>query len=320
MALKDYEHLFDAASAKYGVPKSTLLAMARQESNFNPNARSEVGAGGLMQLMPDTAKELGVKNVFDPAENVDAGARYYSQLSKQFGPEKGILAYHQGPGNVQRGTIGPKGIDYIKRVIGYENEYGGNMGLPSDIAAVQQKDMNSQLDADTFRKAQLANEEARAKQLATPPKEPEKKKMEAMDIIMPLIGMLSGGMALGPMGIAAGALGGHALKKKIDLSERQVTNDEVGTQSLARERIMKEPQDYIKNLHEQLQLQNESKRADAAMREANLLKDHPELLQAFLKQAGVNQSTEVEPTQPQVIDLSNKANRDSYLTKLRGQQ
>ncbi len=96
-----YSSLFNAASAKYGVPAALLSAVAKQESGYDPKAVSPVGAQGLMQLMPGTAKGLGVHNSFDPAQAVDGAARLLRDLTRRFGStELALAAYNAGPGAV----------------------------------------------------------------------------------------------------------------------------------------------------------------------------------------------------------------------------
>jgi len=96
-----YADLFAAASQKYGVPAALLSAVARQESGYNPTATSRAGAQGLMQLMPGTARNLGVTNPLDPAQSVDGAARMLSDLTRRFGStELAVAAYNAGPGAV----------------------------------------------------------------------------------------------------------------------------------------------------------------------------------------------------------------------------
>ena len=80
-----YASLFEGAAAKYGVGADLLSAVAKQESGYNPRATSPAGAQGLMQLMPATARGLGVTNSFDPAQAVDGAARLLSSLLDRFG-------------------------------------------------------------------------------------------------------------------------------------------------------------------------------------------------------------------------------------------
>ena len=104
-----YANLFSAASAKYGVDAKLLAAVARQESGFNPRAVSPAGAQGLMQLMPGTARGLGVTNPFDPAQAIDGAARLLKSLQQEFHrTDLALAAYNAGPGAVHRyGGIPP---------------------------------------------------------------------------------------------------------------------------------------------------------------------------------------------------------------------
>ena len=99
-----YADLFAAAGARHGVSPALLTAVARAESNFNPRAVSHAGAQGLMQLMPATARGLGVADSFDPAQAVDGAARLLAgHLAKYGGSvELALAAYNAGPGAVQR--------------------------------------------------------------------------------------------------------------------------------------------------------------------------------------------------------------------------
>ena len=116
-----YEDIFDEASRTYGVSKSLLLAVAKQESNFDANSVSHAGAQGIMQLMPGTAKTLGVKNAFDPYENIMGGAKLLRDNIRAFGSiPLALAAYNAGPGAVKKyGGVPPykETQDYVKKIM-----------------------------------------------------------------------------------------------------------------------------------------------------------------------------------------------------------
>jgi cell wall-associated NlpC family hydrolase len=117
-----YDSLFKAAGTKHGISPNILAAVAKAESNFNANAKSGAGALGLMQIMPGTAKGLGV-NPMVPAEAVDGAAKMLSGLVKKYGSvDLALAAYNAGPGAVDK----YKGIppytetqNYVKKVLSY---------------------------------------------------------------------------------------------------------------------------------------------------------------------------------------------------------
>lgn len=100
----DVRALAIAAARRHGLDPNLVLAVVGVESGFQPDAVSHKGAQGLMQLMPRTARELGVIDAFDPAQNLDGGTRYLRMLVAQYGGDlgKALAAYNAGPGAVKR--------------------------------------------------------------------------------------------------------------------------------------------------------------------------------------------------------------------------
>lgn len=99
-----YEAFIEEAARTYpNVPAHIIRAVIRAESDFNPNDRSPAGAIGLMQLMPGTARDLGVSNPWDPRQNIMGGTKYLSQMYDMFGSwDLAFAAYNAGPGNVRK--------------------------------------------------------------------------------------------------------------------------------------------------------------------------------------------------------------------------
>jgi soluble lytic murein transglycosylase-like protein len=112
------------SAARHGVDADLVKAVMTAESGGNPAARSPVGAIGLMQLMPGTAKSLGV-DPRDPAQNIEGGAKYLGELTRRYGLTQGVAAYNAGPGAVEKhGGVPPykETQAYVKRVLSLYEE------------------------------------------------------------------------------------------------------------------------------------------------------------------------------------------------------
>ncbi len=136
MASYPYAAQIQGAAQRYGVDPALLAGLIRAESGFNPNARSSTGALGLGQLMPATARGLGVTNPLDPAQSIAGAARYLSDQLRTFGGDvtKAVAAYNAGPGAVQRYNGVPPYAEtqaYVPRVLSYAKGYGYGSGPPT---------------------------------------------------------------------------------------------------------------------------------------------------------------------------------------------
>jgi soluble lytic murein transglycosylase-like protein len=118
-------------ASTWQVDPALLKAVIANESGFNANATSKVGAQGLMQLMPETAASLGVRDAYDPAQNVAGGARYLRGLLDRFGGDKrlAIAAYNAGPGAVERYRDVPPYAEtqsYVQNVLASFDKYSSS--------------------------------------------------------------------------------------------------------------------------------------------------------------------------------------------------
>lgn len=118
-----YDQMITQAANNHGIDPLLLTALVKQESGFNPNAISRAGAMGLGQLMPGTARDLGVTDPFDPAQNLDGAARYLSTMIAKYSDlSLALAAYNAGPGAVSGCMCIPQNGEtprYVTSVLGY---------------------------------------------------------------------------------------------------------------------------------------------------------------------------------------------------------
>lgn len=154
---KSMDQIFKEASDRYGVPENLLKAVASAESDFNPKAVSCCGASGVMQLMPETAKSLGVTDVFDPEQNINGGAKYLSGLLKKYSGnvDLALAAYNAGPGNVAKyGGVPPfkETENYISRIKSSMEQGGANASVAAAGSASSASSVSalSEIDVNTY--------------------------------------------------------------------------------------------------------------------------------------------------------------------------
>lgn len=130
---EELEAIFQKAADTYNISLDLLKAVAKAESDFNPNCTSSSGAIGIMQLMPGTAKELGVSNAYDPEENIMGGAKYLAENLEIFKDDVSLslAAYNAGRGAVERyNGIPPykETQNYVKKILGFLED--SNITIP----------------------------------------------------------------------------------------------------------------------------------------------------------------------------------------------
>lgn len=131
--LPDIRQSVRNAATKYAISEKLIQSVIQAESNYRPDAVSPAGAQGLMQLMPATARALGVSDPFDVDQNIDAGARYLRKMMDRFGGDikLALAAYNAGPGTVRRynGDVPyPETQTYIQRVLSTMADLGESIG------------------------------------------------------------------------------------------------------------------------------------------------------------------------------------------------
>ena len=131
---RPYADVVAVAARIHDVPQALLHALIKAESGYNPRARSAAGAVGLMQLMPDTAREMGVENRLDPEDNIKGGARYLKRMLTLFDNDitLAVAAYNAGPDAVLRRGAVPPFAETRRYVPAVLREYRKLQGLAAD--------------------------------------------------------------------------------------------------------------------------------------------------------------------------------------------
>ncbi|MCU0088405.1 lytic transglycosylase domain-containing protein [Pseudomonas koreensis] len=135
IANQPYAELVSAAATANQLPEALLHAVIKSESNYNPGATSPKGAGGLMQLMPGTARDMGVTDVYDPKANIQGGAKYLKRLMTMFDNDiaLAVAAYNAGPDAVlSRGRVIPPFAETQRYVPSVLRQYRRLQGLAVD--------------------------------------------------------------------------------------------------------------------------------------------------------------------------------------------
>jgi hypothetical protein len=139
-----FNDIVDHASRTHGVDPDLIKAVIKVESDFDANSTSPKGAMGLMQLMPETAKDLGVKNPYDPVENIMGGTRYLKGLLNRYDGDinLALAAYNWGLGNIERnpGRLPEETQTYIARVHKY---YQGDADLLATVHCQQKSSLRN---------------------------------------------------------------------------------------------------------------------------------------------------------------------------------
>ncbi len=132
-----FDTFIEEASSLYGVSADLVRAVIQTESGFNPRAVSQVGATGLMQLMPRTSRALGIKDPFDPRQNILGGVKYLSQLLEKYDGNVALAlaSYNAGPGNVAK----HRGIPPFKETRGYVRKITGILADAAEVPSTAEQ-------------------------------------------------------------------------------------------------------------------------------------------------------------------------------------
>lgn len=164
-----FDHIIRQAAQQHGISEGLIKAVMHTESGFNVNARSPVGAQGLMQLMPATARRFNVSNAYDPQQNIMAGAKYLAWLMNRFNGNSSLAlaGYNAGEGNVAKyNGIPPfrETQDYVRRVNSrYQNLYANGIGSSTSHSNNQARIIAS---SEMDQKAQIATQNSTVTQAA----------------------------------------------------------------------------------------------------------------------------------------------------------
>lgn len=181
-----FDHIIQQAAQQHGVSEGLIKAVMHTESGFNVNARSPVGAQGLMQLMPATARRFNVSNAYDPHENIMAGAKYLAWLLKRFNGNTtlALAGYNAGEGNVTKyGGVPPfrETQDYVRRVTSrYSNLYASGISASANNNAITANNNSNTQSQNAQVIAQSENYTASNHQVATN-KRPQRQIIMAAD-------------------------------------------------------------------------------------------------------------------------------------------
>lgn len=143
-----YDSIIASAAARYNLDIRLIKSVIKVESGFNPYAVSRKGARGLMQLMPQTARDMNVSNAFDPADNINGGARYLRLMLNEFGGNQrlALAAYNAGPDAVKKFRGVPpyqETIDYVNRVNYAYSRLAGRIGAVEEPVTVARLEPSS---------------------------------------------------------------------------------------------------------------------------------------------------------------------------------